>query len=384
MRLVFFILLTFIFERSKAAILLTAEHESKGKTIEITYNRSIETFFILRALSDDDYLLSQLAKRNNRDEKLRPMLHEARTYFNTYKNHIAVVETQKLIEKTEDIFGLVCEGLLYARELPDTGFIYEPISGYWKDNRAQLEDYIKILQKFYVEANAASFFAKHEKFYSGAIAEGYKYVDFEVVKAMEDYFGKTNAAYKMIIVPMSPFGMGYGPTINKMAYEIISPANDVQWLESGKYTEFGYGGNEAREYYRDMISHEFTHSFVTDLLFETQLKDQINNYDSLYTPKLDSALQNQAIDEWIGFVNELFVRSFEIRIAETRGLTNDANELRKDYIGKEQFIFIPETEALLINYERNRKKYPKIDDFLPILISQFQNYSKTEMNIRLK
>lgn len=356
------------------------------KTIEISYNRSIETFIILRAISDSDYVFNELMRKNGKDAiKVRPLLYEARKYFSSFRKHPAVTATQQLQLKIEDYGGIVFQGLLYAEELPSITIKYEPTDDYWKGKQSELSTYLKILQSFYIEAKVEEFFRINEKFYTGAIAEAKSYLNSGVIETMETYFGKKNDAYKMIIIPMNPFSMGFGANTGTVLYEIISPANDTEWqAKQKKYTTFGYGGEDAKEYYRDMVTHEFCHSFITNIIEQENWETEINRFDSLYTPQLDSVMNRQGYGDWWGFVNELLVRTGEIRVTKTMGLKADAAEMSKENCVTYKFVLLPEYEKLMADYENNRSSYSTIDSFIPILIKQLQNYTKAEINNRIK
>lgn len=356
------------------------------KQIAVCYNRTIETYMILRALSDSDYVFGYLMRNNKKLAlNVRPLLYDAQQYFKAFKKHPAVAETQKLQNKIEDFGGIACQGLLYADELPAMKLRVEPTDDYWKEHKAELIEYLKVLHTFYEEAKVEAFFSKHAAYYAGAIAEAKGYINDRVIETMEAYFGKQNDAYTMVIIPLNPFSMGFGANIGKDLYEIISPANDTKWFSTGIYTTYGYGGDGAKEYFRDMVTHEFCHSFITTTIDQKLWRMQIDRYDSLYTSLLDSFMQNQGYGDWWNFANELLVRMGEIRVTAAMGLKMDALEMLKENLEKNRFVLLPDyLDRMEEEYEKHRDRYPTIEHFLPDLIKNFANYSTQEIDTRLK
>ena len=297
-----------------------------AKTITITHHRTLETIMILRAISPDDYFLSRV-----KPESIgRPMIYKARGYFNVYKDHPAVTETQRLMDEAKDIGGQLFQGVLYA--------------------------------------------------------EASKYVNSSVIAAMEDYTGKTNKAYFMYLLPMSPHGWGFSATTGtKGAYiqhAIISPVQNIKWDGISPLTEFGFDGNEAADHYRELVVHEYMHSFITNTIMHDSFRAAINKYDSLFTPALDSAMAEQAYAQWWDFVNEYLVRLGHIRVTATYD-TAQARAMKELNAKEYKFVLLDEGERLMRQYESNRKKYKTIDAFLPVMVGAFSNYSRAGIDKEL-
>lgn len=351
------------------------------KKINVGYNRTIETVMILRSLSDSDYFLHRIPDSN----KSRPMLYRARKYFAGFKDHPAVKETQNLLYSASDIGGLLFQGVLYAEELPGTRVISEPGSAYWKAHRSELEQYMKLLGQFYTEANVEQFLEENKEFYKGAVAEAKHYIHDTIAGVMESYFGKDNGAYYMYIMPMCPYGWGFSAIAVKNGakeqYAIISPVKGIKGREAG-VSEFGFGGDEARAHYRELVVHEFVHTFITDVLEYDSFRKQIAQYDTLYTSVLDSVMQEQGYSGWWSFVNEHLVRLGHLRVA--RQVSDDeATQLSHVDVYDYRFVLQPEWESRMMEYEENREQYKTIDDYLPKLIDYFALTDTATLNLML-
>ncbi len=352
------------------------------KQIEVNINRTIETFLILRSISDDDPLFQY------RDSTYRgkPIMYESRKAFADYRNHPAVEETQKLLNSTSSTGDLILQGLLYFDELPSINQRFEIDSEFWKSRKDTLINYISAIGKFYEETKVDEFIDNNIDFYNKAKAEAKSYLDDNLIPTLEEYFGIQNHAYKMLLIPNSPFRMGFGASVKSdkgdIFYQIISPANDIEWNKNSTYITYGFSGKGASEYYRDLVVHEFCHPFVTPYIDSDKLKSEIAKTDSLFVPKLDSIMSKQGYNSWWGFVNEHLVRLGEIRVAKAMKI-QDLDAMRK-YNVENGFILLPEAEELVMRYESNRKKYPTFQDFIPILINQLETFNKQQINNRLQ
>ena len=353
------------------------------KNVEIQIHKTIETFMILRSIADKDLLFQY----RDSTYKGKPIMYNARKAFAEYKNHPAVAETQKLLDKTSSTGDLILQGLLYFEELPAKSQKYEITSDVWKDKKETLTSYVNTIHQFYHDANVEAFLTKQTDFYKGAITEAKSYMAADLIFNLEGYFGIKNHAYKMILIPNSPFGMGFGAKVTSIEgdifYQIISPSNEISWNKNANYTTYGYAGEGAKEYYRDLVIHEFCHPFITPFLESSKMKHKIAQSASLYTLKLDSVMTKQGYGTWWGYVNEHLVRLAEIRIAKQMN-EQSTDQMRNNNIKKNGFVLLPEAENLIEEYENNRNTYPNIRLFLPKLIAQFDAVSKEEIDKKLQ
>lgn len=355
----------------------------KQKKVEVEIHETIETFMILRALASEDPLFQY----RDSTYKGKPIMYEARKAFAEYKNHKAVIETQKLLNTTSSTGDLILQGLLYFEELPSTSLKYEITSEEWKNRKDTLIQYVHVLHQFYKDAKVNEFILSQADFYEGAIAEANSHLNENLINTMEDYFGIQNHAYKMILIPNSPFGMGFGASVasddGDIFYQIISPSNDIEWNNRSTYDTYGFSGEGSEAYYRDLVVHEFCHPFITPFLEKQQWKTAISKTDSLYLPQLDSIMSNQGYGSWWGFINEHLVRTAELRIAKKMN-EKSLEEMRTYNVKECGFIFIPESEKLMGKYEANRNMYSNIEAFLPELIDQLNTFNKEDVRMKLR
>lgn len=358
------------------SLLLQCQSSMAANRIDVRYNRTIETIMILRAISDSDYFLKHVPQ----DSKRRPMLYEARQFFKAYKNHPAVAETQAMLIEASDIGSTLSQGVLYAEELPGYKLKYEPVMPYWRKHKARLEAYMKVVAAFYKEANVPAFFKKHERFYNGAIAEARGYMNDKWVSESENYFKAHNDSYTVFIMPICPYGWGFSASLGKQQYAIVSPVGNSEWKPSeDQYTSFGFAGDAAPQHYQELVIHEFIHSFITGKLDEPVMRKSIGRFDSLYTPTLDSIMQQQGYAGWWSFVNEDLVRLAEVRIYMKIDPVIGQKTLqqqRKEY----KFILLADQQPIIAKYETQHSKYKNFHAFLPELIDGFSRFSRSDVD----
>ena len=83
-------------------------------------------------------------------------------------------------------------------------------------------------------------------------------------------------------------------------------------------------------------------------------------------------MESKGVQSWEVYIIESIVRLGEIRVAELQNDKQRANDLRKYHIDVEHFIYLPLLEEKIKMYEADRKKYPKLGDFLPELLTVFE------------
>ena len=94
-------------------------------------------------------------------------------------------------------------------------------------------------------------------------------------------------------------------------------------------------------------------------------------------------MDSKGVQSWEVYIIESIVRLGEIRVAELQNDKKRANELRKYHIDVEHFIYLPLLEEKIILYESDRKKYAKLANFLPELLTVFENSDIEFINKKL-
>ncbi|ROI05770.1 DUF4932 domain-containing protein [Chryseobacterium sp. G0240] len=356
----------------------------------VTYNKNIETYFLAEILSAEH-------RKNNKDFELykmkecsvyQPVVKAALQKYERLKNSDIAVSTAKLNDILMEKYGsgndVLMKPLMYHSEFPATDWI----NNYQFDNNNLtstqnkevtdlIKNYLSELSKFYSQENIEQFFKENKNFYNGGINEYSKQIPKGFTKAMEQFYGERFHSYTVLISPMMMWpiedheGRGIATEVvlksgKKNIYEIASPFVKVEGQG-----QFGYDNQFQARF---LSVHEFGHSFVNKEVYKR--KDQLVKFKDLFKKsKLKEAMiKTGGYGDYQTCVAEHLVRLGEIQTARIQKDTERANKL-EEYHLKNNFIFLPQLEEKLREYNSNREKYKTFGEFVPQLLEVFENSS---------
>ncbi|RNL69272.1 DUF4932 domain-containing protein [Sinomicrobium pectinilyticum] len=356
---------------------------------DVGFNENIETYFLAEILS-----ISHRNKNRSWEEyklktcrEYQPIVARALTDFGKLSNHKIAIETAGLNDTlgsfgygNDFMMGILLEQPEFRLSKPPGDFKYaqEDLD---TAQRTYLEkiisNYIQSLYNFYRTENIGEFYQRNSDFYEGAINEVRSHIPKGFTDAMEAYYGDAREKYIALVSPMMIWpieeneGRGIGAMVvnegEKTVYEIMSPYVQVPVGSSDQaYHQFGY---DYQPRARTLTIHEFGHSFVNSEL--EPYREQIDNYSYLFTDRLKKEMESKGVQSWHVYVIENLVRLGEIRIAEIQEDKSRAEFLRNYHIKQEKFIFLPQLEKKIMEFENNREQYPMWKDYLPELLSVF-------------
>ena len=368
----------------------------------VTYNENIETYFLAELLSIDHRTTNKQWEKYKLKtcKEYQPIVSKALLEFKDLVNHEIAIETAKLNDTLISLgYGtdLMMEVLLHQSDFKLLKGISSFESRFYQlegDIKIRLENiisnYLKLLYSFYQTENIGLFFMKNANFYNGAVNEVKSHIPKGFTDAIETYYGDSREKYIVLVSPMMIWpieeneGRGIGPTLEKnnkkIVFEIMSPYVQVPVkLKEKNYRNFGF---DYRPRARMLTIHEFGHSFVNSEL--VPYKKQIDRYSYLFTDNLKKRMESKGIPNWNTFVIESFVRLGEIRVAQIQNDRKRANHLRNYHTNLEFFIFLPQLEEKIIEFENNRDKYPMWKDFIPELLKVFEKNTIDFVNEKLE
>ncbi|MCY3002138.1 MAG: DUF4932 domain-containing protein [Planctomycetota bacterium] len=119
------------------------------------------------------------------------------------------------------------------------------------------------------------------------------------------------------------------------------------------------------ESYLPLFVHELCHTYTNPFVdrFERELAASGQRIHA----SCAAAMQRQGYGTWKTMVYETFVRASVVRCRRaTEGDAAAAEQAAEEV--KKQFVWVPALEALLVDYEADRKKYPSFDAFVPRIV----------------
>ncbi|MBB6369897.1 DUF4932 domain-containing protein [Chryseobacterium shigense] len=383
------------------AVFIFSLHFSQKKTskFSVSHNRNIETYFLAEILSVEH-------RKNNKDFELykikecsvyQPIVKKAIDKYGSLKNSKIAVLTAEindvLMEKYSSGNDVLMKPLLYHREFPADDWVNNYTFNDNKFTKKQNEEvtslirnYISELHHFYVKENIGEFFEQNKDFYKNAEAEYNQQIPPAFTDAMEQFYGEGFNTYTILISPMMMWpiedneGRGIGTAVDlksgaKNIYEIASPFVRVE-----KPGQFGYDNQFQARF---LSVHEFGHSFVNKEVYKN--KDKLEKFKDLFEKsKLkETMIKIGGYGDYQTCVAEHLVRLGEI---ETARIQQDFERSKRleDYHMRNNFIFLPELEAKINEYNTDRKKYKTFGDFVPQLLEIFEKSTIESINSKLE
>lgn len=368
-------------------LLFAAQTKAQSSKVNIEFNPNIGTYSII------EYLVAKQQGRlfyidGTTDISYLPMVEIANKEMNKYDNSKIIKAMQDYLAVVGMQQDLAYQALIKHRTFPEKGYNY-PIEENDNAKKLAVEKFVDQIRAFYIERNLGKFFKKQNYFLKGVIAEVRKNIPNAYMESMEKYYGQKFLAYNFYInpldaLPYSPvFWHGNGPMIKsekgQIANMISSAYIPIEYKNNPKdYKEFGFNHAETTNF---LITHEFGHSFVNQHLgdYENQINKSSNLMSEAYIEKMDP----QGYSYWPASVGEHIVRAGEIRIALANGNKELADKLRKQHIESNHFVLIPDLEKKMEAYENNRIKFKTFRDFVPELLSVFDNVTVDELRKKL-
>lgn len=319
-------------------------------TVEAKVNEQVELLSIVARLAEfDEYI--------NNDFKV--YAEEVDRYFGKYKNHELIEFAKKLRQSNGIGYDRVMAMAAHLSpaltpKVPFTETV--PSKGWGKKNA---EEFSRLLQKFYKDAECEKFFKAHAEMYRQTEERYQKIADQVDMLWFEKFYGEHPGNFH-IYIGLLTGGGNFGA-------KVIYP--------KGKKDIFAIMGttsadeNGIPKYSVDaelpIIIHEFNHSFINHLVDENP-KPFEASCEKIYKLVADK-MKKQAYSGWQTPLNESLVRAGVIRYTfEHKGIEKANLEIISEK-GR-GFAWMDELFVLLGTYENNRKTYPTLRSFIPILV----------------
>ena len=358
-----------------------------AENASIGVNPNIETYFFVEKLAVER-IGNYVFDIKGVDYSHQPVVYFGFRHFQRYQNDPIIIRAAEILQQIRDTFydnGPILDYLINQKEFPAKGYRFANAK---KDDHTSsaanqvlslLPELTDSLRKFYIKANVAGFLKDNRPFYQGALGEIAKDINKSAYLAIENWYGKKFPRYELYISPAMPITpgedsyRGFGPTIptpnGKIPSMVLSSSKMLKVQDSlPLYRQYGFDNSEVTQF---ITIHEISHSFVNPLL--EKYKQQIQADSLLFVKELKDTLAPRGIRDWYVCVIEHFVRLGEIRIARSMGNHQEADRLRTLHIGEYNCILLPLLEEKIVEYERNRTKYPTFESYVPELIKFMHN-----------
>ena len=311
--------------------------------------------------------------------KLQPYVSELDRHFGPFREHEAI----KLATEMREKMGIGFDTVMYlavnmnnVRELQER-VPFDAPGGLLRERglpEPQVQQYagavrafLTAVRRFVVDSKAQEFFAAHKKFYEAADTRVREVVTKYADLAWFDrFYGKAPDADFLIVPLLANSETNFGPRVpgigmRQELYAILTTSKtDAAGLPV--YDEGKIG----------TLVHEFSHSFVNPLVDSNKAKFEESAQKVLAPVK--EALREQGYGTAHVMVIESVVRAATARYI----LAHDGEKSALAEVVEQQgkgYLHMPELFDLLGEYERDRKKYPTFESFMPRIASLFEDFA---------
>jgi len=294
-------------------------------------------------------------------------------HFGPFKNHPVILAAQSLRSK----YGVSYDAVMsYAVHISiENGRVVFPdentektlseLDPRWNRKEAQAQTFAKQLDDFYVKSRFHEFFEAHHEMYLKTEEKIKAITDKIDYSWFQKFYGDANLE-RFRIVPSCISEQGnYGSRCH-----FKDGSAEYFAIVCTRGPDADYNENS----YIPLIIHEFSHSFCNPLVakYLVDLRPAVKRV----WPFVEVQMTMQAYGSPDTLLYEYLVRACEIRYQVAQGNENEAkiHAWRNRNLG---FLWIVELVRLLGRYEKERDKYPMLDDFMPEIV-KMQNALVTD------
>lgn len=302
------------------------------------------------------------------------------SYFAEYKNH-EFIDFIKEIRNEQgigyDAVATMAIHLSYPELKPIIPFSENIPEKRWGTNLKNTERFVTLLQKFHKESNFQKFYDEHQDLYKIAEDRFNQNVLNEIdLDWYPQFYGKVpNEKFTIIL------GMGFAGNFGvKMQ---VPNQKDIVYSILGTW-DFDNDGNPlytTENGYTETIVHEFNHSFVNYL--QDNIEKDLEPYGDKIYKIVKKELSEQAYNNWLTALNEGLVRAAVIEYFSSSKKA-DARLKNEQYVYEtfnRNFYWVHSLVSALDVYQKNRKKYPSLESFMPELIKVYKTVSQNPIKI---
>ncbi len=292
----------------------------------------------------------------------------AEEWFSPFKDHPAVKRFEELSSKGFSLSAPMAV-MLHVSEPPELVMKNTLPQNILKraGGEEALQEFLEMLGDFALLARFAEFREENSDLYQSMTD---KYTEMiggrDYVSSLVRYMGYEQHSCNVILNPLlGPFNIGSRITRD-------DGRSDIYNITGPKTVESDVPVFGSEHGIRNLIWHEFAHSYTNPLAEE--YREELEKSSSLFVP-MKEYMARSGYPDWVNCVDEHLVRAINIRLCAME--ISDAEAQRLFEMDKKAgFIYVEQIAGLLKDYEENRKQYPEIKDFYPVLIETFRKLAE--------
>jgi hypothetical protein len=332
--------------------------EGQKIAVKATVNEQVELVSIVARLAEYDEFVNNQFKNYATDVD---------NHFGKHKNHELIQFAKKVRQKGIGFDRVMGMAVHLNPDLTAKVALTEKVPNETWGKKDGLE-FVRLLQKFYKDAEAEAFFKKHREMYRTVEGRMQQLVDTVNFAWFQKFYGEAQKSRFNLYIGLLNGGGNFGPKViypNKKE-DLFAVMGTWQTDDSGLPIF-------PEDDYLPTVIHEFNHSFINNLV-DVNPKPFEASYTQIFKFIVEK-MQRRAYGNWQTTLNESLVRAAVTRyLFEHKGI--DIANL--EIIGEKGngFVWMDELFVLLGTYENNRQKYPTLRSFMPVLVGYHADLAK--------
>lgn len=297
----------------------------------------------------------------------------ADAWFEDHRGHAAVRRFRQLHAEHGVSYDAVPSLALHLTALPELAerIPFEPRPERL-DERFPLEDtreFLRELRRFVKDAKVAEFFAAQKKSWDIAAQRLSERLKSSAAPAWMLQFHGTPPAGSCVVIPgllTGPMNFGSGVRWKKDHAEELRPVLGCFEFDAEGQPQFGSGTSE-------LFAHELCHSF-TNALVDAHV-DALKAAGEAFFGARREIMRRQAYGSPRTVLYETLVRACVLRCILATDGAEAARTLAESDV-RNGFSWVPALARSLERYEQDRKRWPRLRDFMPEVIATLDAESK--------
>ena len=241
-------------------------------------------------------------------------------------------------------------------------------------HQVDIDDFVAQLNQFYADTRFHDFYQQHQPFYE----EGLRTYEANVMQYFHQewyarFYGTEPTEKFSVVIGFTNGGGNYGPSrqLQGQPKEVFAIAGYYVDPQTGKAYEKGLD-------YAPTLIHEFNHSFVNTLLYDSSNIALLMGIGQNLLKLSPIGMKRQNYARWNIVINESVVRAAVIIYMLDNGFT--AEQLQQEMFDNvcRDFRWMPELVAALRRYASQREQYKTLNDFYPEIARCLGKYLEDE------
>ncbi|MBS1793531.1 MAG: DUF4932 domain-containing protein [Acidobacteria bacterium] len=287
-------------------------------------------------------------------------------HFAKYKNHPAVELARKARENGVG-FDAVPSLAVHLKDDLTPKFALTDAAPDKRWGKRNADEFARLLQKFYRDADCETFFKAHAEIYKLAEERMQQVIAQVDLAWYKTFYGEVPKGSFNLYIGLLNGGMNFGPKV------VYPDGREELYAIIGAWKMDERGMPVFADDFLPTIIHEFNHSFINHLVYARE--NELRASGEMIFKPVAPRMVRQAYATWQVTLLESLVRAAVARyLFDHGGSQKAAAELIEQR--NRGFIWVDELFALLGAYENSRAQYPTFRSFMPLVAGYFADFAK--------